>query len=149
MAFIREATADDVPAMARLRALTWGTEEYWLPRVAAYLAGESHPQQALPARVAFVAFDGGETVGLITGHRTHRYGCDGELEWIDVHPSRRGKGTASELLRVLAAWFVARDARRVCVDVDPGNAAARRFYARHGAVPLNPHWLVWEDIGAV
>jgi hypothetical protein len=34
----------------------------------------------------------------------------------------------------------------VCVDVEPENRVARAFYSRHGAVPLNPHWLVWDDI---
>jgi hypothetical protein len=37
--------------------------------------------------------------------------------------------------------------RRVCVDVEPANDVALRFYARHGAVDLKPHWMVWEDIG--
>jgi hypothetical protein len=32
------------------------------------------------------------------------------------------------------------------VDVDPDNRAGRSFYARHGAVSLNAHWLVWNDI---
>jgi hypothetical protein len=34
----------------------------------------------------------------------------------------------------------------VCVDVEPSNTAARRFYAAHGAVDLKPSWMVWEDI---
>jgi hypothetical protein len=34
-----------------------------------------------------------------------------------------------------------------CVDV--GDDAARPFYRRHGAVELNRHWMVWNDIGQV
>jgi len=101
-------------------------------------------------------------VGLIAGHLTRRFGCDGELEWISVRPEYRGLGVASQLLCRLAEWFLAQDlgsmlgptlperglgARRICVDVEPTNRIARRFYARHGAVDLKPHWMVWEDIG--
>jgi ribosomal protein S18 acetylase RimI-like enzyme len=35
------------------------------------------------------------------------------------------------------------------VDVDPANAAAQRFYRRHGAETLNEHWLVWNNINVV
>jgi hypothetical protein len=56
---------------------------------------------------------------------------------------------ASGLLAELARWFVAQDARRVCIDVVPTNTVARGFYAHHGARALNPHWLVWDDIGVV
>jgi hypothetical protein len=33
--------------------------------------------------------------------------------------------------------------------VEPGNQGARRFYARHGAENLKPHWMLWKDIRAV
>ena len=46
----------------------------------------------------------------------------------------------------LAKWFIKQKARRICVDVDPANAPARRFYTKHGAQTLNAHWLVWPDI---
>jgi len=110
---------------------------------------EIYPQHALMPRVGYVASEGDSVVGLIAGHLTTRHGCDGELEWIDVIPEKRGSGVASELLRRLAAWFVEQKARRVCVDVDPANTVARTFYMRHGATDLKPHWLVWEEIGLV
>jgi len=135
--------------MARLRAATWGDEEYWKPRIAGYMSGQHDPRQALKPRVAYVATDGGTVVGLIAGHLTRRYGCDGELQWIDVAPEHRGQGVASGLLCELAAWFVQQGALRVCVDVEPGNLVAHRFYHRHGAVVLKPSWLVWEDIREV
>lgn len=40
-----------------------------------------------------------------------------------------------------------RKAHRICVDV--GDDEARPFYRRHGAVELNRHWMVWNDIGVV
>jgi GNAT superfamily N-acetyltransferase len=145
----READKSDVPAMARIRAATWGTEEYWRVRIAAYMERDLHPQRALMPRVVYVASEGDSLAGLIAGHLTRRYECDGELEWIDVVRERRGSGVAAELLRRLAAWFVEQKASRICVDVEPTNATARRFYTRHGASALNEHWLVWNDIKTV
>jgi len=143
---IRVAVTDDVPAMARIRALSWGDEDYWEARIGGYLAGEANPQSALAPRVAFVAVEGGRIVGLVAGHLSKRFDCDGELEWIDVVPERRGSGVAKALLARLAAWFAEQGAARVCVDVEPSNHGARRFYERHGARVLNEHWLVWHDL---
>jgi ribosomal protein S18 acetylase RimI-like enzyme len=139
----------DIPAMARIRAAEWETETYWNVRIARYLDCELHPQHALMPRVIYVASVGGCLVGFIAGHLTRRHACDGELEWINVIPERRGSGIASELLRHLAAWFVEQKASRICVDVDPANSAAQRFYKRHGAEDLKPHWLIWKDINVV
>ena len=144
----REVEPSDMPALARIRAADWETEEYWRKRIAAYLGCELHPQHALHPRVLYVACECDAVVGFIAGHLTRRFACDGELEWIDVVPAHRRTGIASELFRLLVAWFVAQNAKRVCVDVNPTNVPAQKFYRRHGAVDLRPHWLVWPDIGA-
>lgn len=146
---IRPAEARDVAAVAAIRARMWETEAYWLRRIAGYLSGELSPGQALPARAVFVAEnnDNNHTiVGFVAGHRTRRHRCKGELEWIDVVSEHRGQGIAGKLLTTIAAWFVSQNALRVCVDVEPTNAIARSLYAKHGAVPLNPHWMVWENV---
>ena len=142
----RQALPSDVPALSRLRATGWGTEEFWLSRVEGYMNGLSHPQQALPPRVLYVAQLDTTIVGFIAGHLTRRFGCQGELEWIDVDPEHRRAGIASALFHLLAAWFVEHEAVYICVDVDPDNARARSFYKRQGAEELNPHWMVWKDI---
>jgi ribosomal protein S18 acetylase RimI-like enzyme len=145
----RQVDPSDIPAMARIRAVNWGSEEYWITRISGYLNCTIHPQKALKPRVIYVALEGGSVVGFIAGHLTRRYECEGELEWIDVIPERRHSGIASELLRRLAAWFVEQQALRICVDVDPDNNVGRAFYKKHGAGDLNPHWLVWDDITMV
>jgi ribosomal protein S18 acetylase RimI-like enzyme len=145
----RPAERSDIPALAHIRAREWETEEYWRVRISRYLDCELHPQQALMPRVIYVALDGDSLVGLIAGHLTRRHACHGELEWLNVVPERRGSGIASALLRLLAAWFVEQKASRICVDVDPANTTARRFYRRHGADDLNDHWLVWNNISIV
>ena len=144
----READSADIPQMAQIRAADWGTEGYWQTRIRQYLANELHPQHALNHRVVFVAVENDRVVGLIAGHLTRRFGCDGELEWISIRPEHRKGGVGSQLLRHLAQWFLAQNARKICVDVEPTNHAARSFYARHGAEDLKPHWMVWKDIGA-
>jgi GNAT superfamily N-acetyltransferase len=132
-----------------IRARFWGTEEYWRDRITGYLQGTQQPQHALPERVILLATIDAQPAGLVAGHLTQRFDCNGELQWIDVVPEHRRLGIASALLRKQAEWFFAQNVSRVCVDVQPDNSIARSFYARHGAVPLNPHWMVWNDIGAV
>ena len=142
----RPATLLDVATMAQLRGERWGNAPDWERTLASYLSGEHHPRHALHPRVAIVAEQDGEVIGFIAGHLTRRYECDGELQWINVSSSQRRQGVASDLLRQLADWFVQNGARRICVDVQPRNTTARAFYTRHGAQPLNDHWMVFPDI---
>jgi ribosomal protein S18 acetylase RimI-like enzyme len=145
----REAVQSDIPDLAQIRAAVSGTPEGWLMRISGYLNGEHHPQQALRPRILYIASKDDVVVGFIAGHLTRRFECNGELEWINTIPEYRRYGIASELLRLLAAWFVENKSIKVCVDVDPDNSAAQQFYKRHGAENLNKHWLVWNDIGIV
>ena len=142
----RQATAADIDAMARIR-----TEGQWrggatAERMAGYLAGIHHPQHALIPRVIYVAEEGTSLAGFVAGHLTNRFDCAGELQWLYVLPAKRGGGIASHLLRRMAAWFVSQNARRVCVNTEPENRAARQFYGRHGAQELDEHWMVWDDV---
>lgn len=142
----RPATLLDAAAMAQLRSEHWGKAPDWERTIVAYLSGEHHPRHALLPRVAILAELDGEVVGFIAGHLTRRHQCAGELQWINVSVDQRRQGVATELLRELADWFASHNAHRICVDVQPRNTTARAFYMRHGAEPLNDHWLVWSDI---
>jgi GNAT superfamily N-acetyltransferase len=144
----RPARLSDIPDMARIRAADWGDEEYWKDRILQYLTHKLHPREALRPRISFVAVEGDRVVGLMAGHLTTRFGCDGELEWISVLEEYRSRGVASQLLCHLSEWFTACGVQRVCVDVEPSHHSARRFYEHHGAKDLKPHWMVWEDIRA-
>jgi ribosomal protein S18 acetylase RimI-like enzyme len=146
---VRPVEDADIASMAVLRAREWETKAFWESRIGRYLRGEHSPQKALPARTAFVADDHGAVVGFVSGHRTRRYGCDGELQWINVASEHRRRGIAGTLLGTMADWFVQQQAPRVCVNVDPKNAAACGLYKKYGAQLLNEHWLVWNDIRVV
>lgn len=145
----READKSDIPALARIRAAEWGTEDYWKNRITQYMDRKNFlfTRIVLSRRVIYVAFKDDELLGFIAGHLTHRFKCDGELQWINVIPEYRGSGVASELLRLLALWFTTQNASRICID--PGNTIARRFYKKHGAENLDEHWMVWNDIQIV
>ena len=144
----REATSADVPAMERCRTADpeAGPAD---ARMAAYLDGQHHPQQALAPRTAFAALAGDDVVGYIAGHATRRYGCSGEVQYLYVTPRYRRHGVARRLLRSLARWFYTEGIHRVCVNADIESAGAVAFYTAQGALPLNTYWYVWEDLGSL
>lgn len=142
----RTAQTGDVPALAALRSMEWGDQQYWEQRITGYMSGEHNPQQALLPRTVIAAQIEDTIVGFIAGHLTRRHECDGELEWINVFPEHRGQGVSTELLNQLWKWFLERNALKICVNVEPQNEAGRKFYAKHGATEMNPHWMVWQDI---
>ena len=101
---VREATVDDVVGLGVMRAPdeAAGPAD---PRMARYLLGDHHPRLALEERVIVVAEVDGAAVGYTGGHRTTRYDCDGELQYLYVTPQHRRTGVAGEMIRSLAEWF--------------------------------------------
>jgi GNAT superfamily N-acetyltransferase len=146
---IRLAEKQDVHDMAAVRARESNTQEFWEFRIGGYIEGTYSPQQALAERIALVAFQDDALAGFAAGHRTRRLDCTGELQWLNVAEQWRGRGIAGELLAAMGEWFARLGAVRVCVNVDPANAPARALYAKFGAVPLQPAWMVWEDARAM
>jgi GNAT superfamily N-acetyltransferase len=144
----RAATSADVAAMAQCR-LTDPAAGAADRRMTAYFDGQHHPQQALLPRNGYVALAGETVVGYIAGHRTTRYGCAGEVQYLFVAPACRRRGIAAALIRLLAGWFGEQGVAKVCVNVDIDSPAAEPFYVSVGASALNRHWYVWEDISIV
>jgi GNAT superfamily N-acetyltransferase len=141
----RAATVADVTGMERCHVgdSAAGPTD---PRIALYLKGEHHPQQALRPRIAFVGLEGEATVGYIGGHLTRRFECDGELQYLYVVRESRRRGVATDLARLLAAWFTDHGASRICANVGRSDLDAEAFLRRRGAIRLDGHWMVWEDI---
>ncbi len=143
---IRAATDADVPAMAAIRAAESESLAYWQERINGYLQGTHNPQQSLPERECWVAVRQGHVVGFVAGHRSRRFECEGELEWINVAPEFRGQGVGKQLMNVMLSWFRQRNMNRICVNVTSENNVARRLYAKCGAVPLKTGWMEWRDL---
>ena len=92
-----------------------------------------------------MALESSMLVGFVAGHRSKRFGCDGELQWIDVKEDRRGRGIAAKLIASMGEWFLQKNLLRICVNVGGDNIQAQTVYAKHGARRLNEHWMLWED----
>jgi ribosomal protein S18 acetylase RimI-like enzyme len=132
--------------MAAIRAREWQTAEFWTASIGDYLAGTRSPQKAMPDRAVWVALEDHAVVGFVAGHLTTRFGCQGELQWINVLSEHRGKGIAGSLMNNMLEWFRHQNAFHICVDVEPQNSAARALYASYGAVPLSDYWMHWRDL---
>lgn len=144
---LRAATVADVQAIQSLFAPGDREGAASTGRLRGYIAGEYHPQLALPPRIVVIASKGATTAGYCAGHCTRRFDCTGELQWLFVSPAFRRQGVGAALIGKLAGWFVARKAMRVCVNVDPSNAPALWFFGAMGASAKDEHWLEWLDIG--
>ncbi len=140
----REATVQDVSALAKIRGDNLEDEKYWRYRILGYLECTHNPQMALEPRIIYVASVNETIIGFVAGHLTHRYNCEGELQWINVMEEYRRSGIASELVKILTDWFIEQKSYKICVD--PGDDIARHFYEKNGAKPLNEHWMFWKDI---
>ena len=140
----RKAISLDIPSLAKIRSGNPDIEKHWTDRISGYLNYTHNPQQALKPRIIYVATDYDKIVGFVAGHLTIRYDCEGELQWINIIEEYQKHGIASELVKVLANWFVEQKSYKICVD--PGNDIARRFYKKNGAENLNAHWMFWKDI---
>ena len=148
---MRIATRADVPAMARCRLTDPAAGPADL-RMASYLDGHHHPEQALAQRSGYLAAADQQVVGYIAGHLTTRHDCTGEIQYLFVDPAFRRRGLATELVCLMAVWFLEQGARRVCVCLDADSPSARPFYESTGADQLSASrrfWYVWEDIGMV
>ena len=143
----RQAATDDIPFLAKIRGSEPEAEAAWNERISGYMNGTHHPQQALKPRIIYVAVHNDRIIGFVAGHLTRRYACDGELEWINVIEEYQRSGIASDLVKLLARWFVEQQAYKICID--PGNETARKFYRKNGATGLNDHWMFWEDIRGI
>lgn len=142
----REALVTDVTAMALCNASDSDAGRAD-PRMAAYFEGRHHPQQALPERVGYIALANDVVVGYIAGHRTTRHGCAGEVQYLFVSGAFRRRGIGTTLMRLLADWFQAHGAQKVCVAVaDDSPPEARPFFESVGASPFKKHWYAWQDI---
>jgi EmrB/QacA subfamily drug resistance transporter len=130
---VRPATADDVPAIARIWREGWadGHQGHVPDALAAERTPASFDGRTLE-RVGhtWVADNGGVVAGFVVV-------VDDEVEQLYVDRSWRGRGVAERLLRHAEAAIGQGGRRTAWLAVVAGNTRARRFYARLG----------WQDRG--
>ncbi|MBA4293072.1 hypothetical protein C0431_08880 [bacterium] len=139
---ILPAQPEDTQFLASLRSGGYQLEQTML----GYLEGSYSPRFAQGDRAVFVAWFETQRAGYVAGHRTTRFGCEGELQWLNVAEAFRGKGVADALIQRVLDWFLSNSIFKVCVNVDPDNIAGRKVYFRNGASELDSHWLIWLDL---
>lgn len=114
-------------------------------------------------RAAFDGFWGMSPLGLEEAHQANRASAlltseeDGVTvgyaivgaQWgvtylhrIAVHPQSGGRGHGAKLLAAARRWGRAHGASNIVLNVRPQNAAARRFYERHGFVDTGSRIVV-------
>lgn len=143
---IRPVQTNDLSQLATIRAVEWGSHDYWLKRLTNYLNQQASPQKALATRTLFVAInEKDKIIGFVAGHATTRWDCEGELQWINVIPEYQGMGVSGQLLTKMMEWFSEQNITSICVNVEPDNEKAIQFYKKHGAEYLNEHWMVWKN----
>ena len=145
----REATLLDVPEIARLCAETNLEEGYWRARLIGYMKLEFNPHQATNQRLMYVAVYKGMVIGFVAGHLTKRQEYAGQIQWIATDVKHRRSGVGSELLWIMAGWFIDHQVASVRVDLDPENTTGQAFYQYHHAASINRYWLYWDDIRVV
>ncbi len=145
----REATLEDAPAIAKLCANAPQELGYWKARIHGYLNLELNPHQATNTRLVYIAVHKDIIVGFIAGHLTKRAEYTGQIQWIMTGDQCRRTGIGSELLWIMAGWFIEHNVVSVRVDVDPENTGTWLFYQHHHALSINRYWLFWDDIQLV
>jgi GNAT superfamily N-acetyltransferase len=156
-AAIRDARPEDAASIARVEIRT--KEESFPPpldprdvdfpfrhdRWQRYLTEGSRAQHALGDGFAILAESAGQIAGFAAWHHTRRWQCDAELQSIYVLRPHQGLGIGTLLLREISARLRAGGSSSLCVGYAPDNPY-RRFYRKHGAVEINPHWAVWRPL---
>jgi GNAT superfamily N-acetyltransferase len=119
--------------------------DFWHDRWQRYLSEGSRAQKSLGDGFAILAEIEGRLLGFAGYHHTRRWDCDAELESIYVRLSRQGGGIGTRLLQEIFRRLGADGSRSLCVGYSPANPY-KRFYSKHGAIEINPHWAVWRRL---
>ena len=125
---LRPATADDVPAVARLEADLFGLDAWSADGVREELTGDR--------RTALVADQDGRVVGYVV---TLDSGDVVDLQRVAVHPAHRRRGLARELLAAAGTRS------RMLLEVAAGNEPALAFYAAEGFTEIHRRRRYYRD----
>ena len=120
---ILDARPGDASALAALHRVSFrhGWSENEFERLLSDRAAIAHVARANGGR--------GAVVGFVLSHRIEH---EAEIFLVALAPGERGHGTATKLLSKHLGRLAAAGISRVFLEVDEGNAAARKLYARAG-----------------
>ena len=113
-----------------------------------YISQGSRAQMATGDSFTFIAEVDKQPVGFAAYHHTRRHNTDAELQSIYVLQEAQGCGVGTALLQLIALRLIEEGSVTMCVGYDPRNPY-RRFYRKHGAVEINPHWSLWPDVRTI
>jgi len=122
-AAILDARPSDAAALAALHRVSFrhGWSESEFERLLSDRAAVAHVARTNGGR--------GPVVGFVLSHRVDQ---EAEILLVALAPGERGKGTATRVLAKHLSRLAAFGVARVFLEVDEGNAAARRLYTRAG-----------------
>lgn len=122
-AAVMDARAGDASALAALHRVSFrhGWSESEFERLLSDRAAIAHVARTNGGR--------GPVVGFVLSHRVDH---EAEILLVALAPGERGHGTATRLLAKHLSRLAAAGVSRVFLEVDEGNAAARKLYARSG-----------------
>lgn len=122
-AAILDARPGDASALAALHRVSFrhGWSENEFERLLSDRAAIAHVARQQGGR--------GPVVGFVLSHRVDH---EAEILLVALAPGERGHGTATKLLSKHLGRLAAAGISRVFLEVDEGNAAARKLYARAG-----------------
>jgi ribosomal-protein-alanine N-acetyltransferase len=120
---ILDARPGDASALAVLHRVSFrhGWSENEFERLLADRAAIAHVARANGGR--------GAVVGFVLSHRVDH---EAEILLVALAPGERGHGTATKLLAKHLGRLAALGVSRVFLEVDEGNASARKLYSRAG-----------------
>lgn len=154
---LRDASPEDTVALVRVlirtkeESLPTLTDDhdrdvaFWEDRWYGYIKHGSRAQQALGDSFTILAECVGQLAGFAAYHHTRRWNCDAELQSLYVLPDHQRLGIGTMLLQEIIRRLRAEGSTSLCVGYAPDNPY-KRFYAKHGAIEINPHWAVWREL---
>lgn len=135
---IAPATLADIPAMVALLGELFAQEAEFAPDEAAQARGLRLILDDPHAGLLLIARDGAQAVGMVSLLFTVSTALGARvalLEDMVVAATHRNAGTGSKLLEEALHRARLAGCRRVTLLTDAVNAAAQRFYQRHGFTP--------------
>ena len=135
---IREAAADDGPAIAALERATFGSDAWSDGLVREGLSGQ------IPGALYLVAED--DESPVVVGYAAASLFADvAELQRIAVATTERRTGVATRLLARIEEEARLRYSERLLLEVREDNSAACAFYAARGFHELNRRARYYSD----